>query len=655
MATLVSSSNTYVEYTAAASEPYLDFTFDYLKDGHVIVNVDGTDYDKDTVGDFSFTIDTTPTVRVTFDTPANFSGGETVRIYRNTLGLTGTDNTPIVDFSDGSILTAEDLDKLAKQALYIGIEAIQDNITSIGAADGAFAVWDASTNLWKGSASTISQLNVTATGGNTARTLSDRFADTINVLDYGATGDGVTDDTTAIQNALDTRKSVYFPPGKYLVTSELTMNRNCSILGAASDLYPNTDQTGSISSNASIIKWGGGAHSNSVLRVSKLAVGTAFTSAFNDSLYGVRIQGITIDGNDLADYGLYGYRLQGATIEDVTVVNTLKHAIYITGTYSSSLRKLTAFSNEGCGITLGRGYVDFGGSWSSSQLNAVLCEDLWGYSNGYDGTFDETTKPLWGYGVGIWSHRGNFIRGVRAENNDGANLVFNPTSYGNVISQVYSELGNSLDIGAGATAITQGRASQKFGIWFNGDSSSSYGNSVYGGAVNGEYIRLTGTEPTDSRWGGGIKFHEIFGGSGTSADWGSYAFVNSAKEFTDTITGTSPDLETGSINGYAVSPKMFPQASAKFDASTASIVTTFSENCSIVYAGVGLYDVSFTNDMDNANYTVAVTVSASNRAAYVSTVTASSFRIGHTNLSGTATDSSSVISFTVFGERNYNP
>ena len=41
-----------------------------------------------------------------------------------------------------------------------------------------------------------------------------------NVLDYGAVGDGVTDDTAAIQAALDTGKSIYFPSDSVFVISD---------------------------------------------------------------------------------------------------------------------------------------------------------------------------------------------------------------------------------------------------------------------------------------------------------------------------------------------------------------------------------------------------------------------------------------------------
>lgn len=46
----------------------------------------------------------------------------------------------------------------------------------------------------------------------------------INVKDFGAVGDGVTNDTAAIQAALDTgAKSIYFPQGTYLTSSTLSI------------------------------------------------------------------------------------------------------------------------------------------------------------------------------------------------------------------------------------------------------------------------------------------------------------------------------------------------------------------------------------------------------------------------------------------------
>lgn len=68
-------------------------------------------------------------------------------------------------------------------------------------------------------------LPVKANGTETARTLGERFADVVNVKDFGAKGDGVTDDTAAIQAALNFGQSVFIPAGVYILTDELLVTR----------------------------------------------------------------------------------------------------------------------------------------------------------------------------------------------------------------------------------------------------------------------------------------------------------------------------------------------------------------------------------------------------------------------------------------------
>lgn len=77
----------------------------------------------------------------------------------------------------------------------------------------------------------VSTLAVIATNSTTPRTLAARFADVVNIKDFGAIGDGSNDDTSAINAAItyartstnnDTRK-IIFPMGNYKITGPINL------------------------------------------------------------------------------------------------------------------------------------------------------------------------------------------------------------------------------------------------------------------------------------------------------------------------------------------------------------------------------------------------------------------------------------------------
>lgn len=76
-------------------------------------------------------------------------------------------------------------------------------------------------------------------GSSSFRTFGERFGQESNVKDFGAIGDGTTDDTAAINAALAAgAKGVFFPVGTYRITGKLTVPSGISIRGVPNFLYP---------------------------------------------------------------------------------------------------------------------------------------------------------------------------------------------------------------------------------------------------------------------------------------------------------------------------------------------------------------------------------------------------------------------------------
>lgn len=65
-----------------------------------------------------------------------------------------------------------------------------------------------------------------AESGSTLRNVSDKLKESVSVKDFGAVGDGVTDDTAAIQAAITAANFVLLPIGTYFTTTALTLKNN---------------------------------------------------------------------------------------------------------------------------------------------------------------------------------------------------------------------------------------------------------------------------------------------------------------------------------------------------------------------------------------------------------------------------------------------
>jgi parallel beta-helix repeat protein len=147
----------------------------------------------------------------------------------------------------------------------------------------------------------------------------------INVKDYGAVGDGATDDATAYQNALNAaatgEKCVVIPEGTYIIGTTLTIDDDVTFRG---------------------IGWG------SILKAKSTLPGAILTNKNHhpgQNQY-VTISDLYLDGNKTAratGYCLHFNNLQWSRITNVKIENSPSYGIYLDG--SSAFCDEIAFTN----------------------------------------------------------------------------------------------------------------------------------------------------------------------------------------------------------------------------------------------------------------------------------------------------------------------
>jgi hypothetical protein len=99
--------------------------------------------------------------------------------------------------------------------------------------------------------------------GGVQRTVEDKLRDVVSVKDFGAVGDGVADDTVAIQAAVNAAQNLYnqtvrFPCGVYKVTGLITITQGVMLMGEGSQGSNEAYGTTILHySNAGLLLWNG--------------------------------------------------------------------------------------------------------------------------------------------------------------------------------------------------------------------------------------------------------------------------------------------------------------------------------------------------------------------------------------------------------------
>ena len=167
----------------------------------------------------------------------------------------------------------------------------------------------------------ITSLNFTQDGiGAVARTVNSKLKDVVSVKDFGAVGDGVANDTAAINRALyelfcrevnaEVRRSLYFPAGTYLIDDTILIPPYAKIWGEGM--------------NSTVIKLESGSGATYLARTTDSLQQTGINIGTNSAVTprNVEISAITLEAMEITDiflvesidqmyFGVNKYHFQG--------------------------------------------------------------------------------------------------------------------------------------------------------------------------------------------------------------------------------------------------------------------------------------------------------------------------------------------------------
>lgn len=225
---------------------------------------------------------------------------------------------------------------------------------------------------------TAAQVSFTQSGSTYGRNVQLKLQESISVLDFGAIGDGVTDDTVAIQAAIDYLKTgnniggeIFFPRGTYIISSTLVLNApGITLIGESMG-----GQWNIANARGSFIKYVT-VDTNPAIQITEGSSGTGYGWGCNlknlqietASSYGIQLG--NADGSPVSWWGI---------IDNVYVTGATIAGVRFYGAQEGVLRKVHA-ENNAIGFLFDK--ISGGGVYPNSAVHLNSCR---GYSNSQEG------------------------------------------------------------------------------------------------------------------------------------------------------------------------------------------------------------------------------------------------------------------------------
>jgi hypothetical protein len=442
--------------------------------------------------------------------------------------------------------------------------------------------------------------------GAVQRTVESKLQDVVSVKDFGAVGDGVTDDTAAIQAALNAVKvtggCLRFPSGRYIVSSGLTLD----LTGFANDAdVDGVDIIGDGDSNTSI-QWGS-ASAGTILSIN------GGTSGAQLHLH-LRVIGLKFNGDSVAS----GLNL------NIGAFAFIERCYFYTCVYGLTGTDVLSSRFVDCRFRFNTYGVQFSGASAISNPNALDFYGChFGVNTNFGARFDQPSQ--------VSFFGGSF------EGNGGA-------ASGSVRCGVYiNSAGNEGTVGLNCYGVYFENNQTVADIWIKASATYPSLHSIQ--SCNFNRVGTSGYAPYNIQIDQLVTDAELtvcvsdcaFKGFGTYTPNSSTPYI---KTFTSGVTTVLASNNYYDSTLEAWTSTSASRAKCVFDgtlASPAPIASSYGVS-SISKGGTGVYTLTFTKNFPTSTYPISVSVGGAIGIGYVFSMTQNTVQVRTTNLSGTATD-----------------
>ena len=400
-----------------------------------------------------------------------------------------------------------------------------------------------------------------------------------NIATYGAVKDDSSDDSTAIQAAIDAAElvngCVYIPIGEYTLETGLTIDAHItiwgedevgSILKKSGDIVGITTSKGCTLYNFTLNSGGGADASNGI--------------DISSATYRTRMKNVTVtnqgaDGIELTSSNL-------GTYEDLTLTSNGTDGLHINGTHDNPntnamvLKNIDARSNTGWGINCEDGRENFGiGLTAQNNGNGIRINDRANFFQIYAESNTTTQIEL----TSEANCKGNYLQvvvGTLTDNSAGDNTVLRAkrgavfdTNFNKVTTdKVIFENINSED-----TAVKGiGQLDHSAGDGTPADREYGFHVSATDADQSFTFANTETDRVLDISMDGDLTVARVFvPGSVTFTDSDTTPAVNAGNAFTTNTTGITITRFDGGVAGQMIS--IISKGAIVFDTSSASRLT----------------------------------------------------------------------------------